>query len=82
MNWQKVTKDNKPTIHKWYLVKLKFRSGRVSSFPSMKLKLPFFKGKQLFWDEEHKVQNEEEFAFIKEPSTLLKLIIEEINLSL
>lgn len=78
MNWQKVTKKEKPTVHKWYLVKLKYSSGKVSTFPSMKLKFPFFIGKEMFWDKEHPVQEDEEYAFIKGPSPLLSLLLNTI----
>lgn len=71
MNWQTVTNKEKPIPQKWYLVKMKFNSGRISTFPSMKPKFPFIVGKEMYWDENHKVQENEEYAFLKEPSKLL-----------
>ena len=50
---------------------MKFNSGRISTFPSMKPKFPFIVGKEMYWDENHKVQENEEYAFLKEPSKLL-----------
>lgn len=54
---------------------MKFNSGRISTFPSMKPKFPFIVGKEMYWDENHKVQENEEYAFLKEPSKLLSSLV-------